>query len=459
MPHKPKRVMTRLGASALAAVTIASGLSFGTAATAAPAENTADSPAASSTAQPRAGEQTLDATQRSKGGNSTSTSVTVTPGDGESVQPVSVNAAFDASDGFAPAVVSGRGEPGATVRVVNTSKNSVSVGTASVGPDGQYRMSVAASAAQYGVNRFTATQSVDGSSTTATATLDYGAEPTAPRFQTPTAGGTIDPGTIAFAGSGQADAKLIVRGTNTTVAPLVTTTVDAQGRWSGDSIRELRGLEYRIFAIQTVKGGLQKQSDVTFTVRATASQGLTLGAAFDEVDEFAPAVLTGRGVPRATVRVVNSSKGDAAVGTATVGADGQYRLTVAPSAAKYGVNTFTATQDAAGKTTTATTSLDYGTAPTAVRITTPTQGSVLPPSTPTFSGTGAPQAKITVRGTNTTVAPLVTATVGANGRWSGTAVRALDKAQAYKLWGFQTTKGGLVTETDVTFTIRTGATR
>ncbi|WP_242090275.1 Ig-like domain-containing protein [Curtobacterium sp. DN_7.5] len=407
----------------------------------------------SGTATLTAGEHTLEAKQMSKGANTTTSTVTVNPGDGASdAQPVALDAKFDADDAYGLAVLSGTGEPNATVSFRNTTTGAT-ISSATVDADGAYSVKIPASAIRYGVNSFTATQTVDGSTTTATDTLDFGAEPAAPVIQTPSAGSTINPGSISFAGTGQADTKLTVRGTNTTVAPLVSTMVNAQGRWSGDSIRELRGMSYRIFAIQTVKGGLQKQTDVTFTVRASAGQSVTLAAAFDQADQFAPAILSGRGEPGATVRVVNTSKNNATVGTAVVGDNGQYRLTVPVSAAQYGVNAFRATQDVNGTSTTATANLDYGTAPAPVEITSPAQNAVVSPNGLRFSGTGQANAQITVRGTNTTNPALASTIVRANGTWDADAVRTLSSMQ-YRLWATQTTKGGLNMRDEVLFNVQ-----
>ncbi|WIB78044.1 Ig-like domain-containing protein [Curtobacterium sp. MCPF17_002] len=364
----------------------------------------------------------LSAVQTTKGGLTTKQAITVTVTD-QSVAPLTATAAFNASNANLPAAITGTGQDGATVTVKN---KGVTVGTATVA-GGKYTVSIDPKHATFGINTFTITQTVNGKeSAPLNRTLDYG-NPTAPVITTPANGATVAAGKVTFTGTGDSGSKIDIRGTSSTVG----TSTIANGAWSVET-RELTANVYKLFAVQTSKGGLTKQVETTITLENKKVTELTATGTFGAVD--ADATISGNAETGAPVVIKEGST----VITTVTAVNGKYSATI--PATTSGIRTFTVTQTVDGVVSPAkTATLDYGTV-TDVQVTSPTNGAYIKAGTVTFTGTGTPGAIVKVSGTSN---QLGAATVNAQGDWSLTLTRELT-AQQYTLFTKQTTKGNLV---------------
>jgi hypothetical protein len=376
----------------------------------------------------------LWAVQTTKGGLTSNQAITVTIVD-QTVAPLTATAAFNAQDENLPATISGNAQLDATVTVKNAAGKVIGTATAT---GGKYSIAIDPKEATFGINTFTITQTAFGKeSDPLTRTLDYG-NPVAPVISTPANGATVDSGKVTFTGTGSSGANVEMRG----MVSAVGTGKVVNGTWTVET-RELSANVYRLFAVQTTKGGLTQQVETMVTLEDKKTTELTAAGTFGaEVD--VDATISGDAQTGASVVV---KEGNTVVKTVTA-ADSKY--SVAIPATTSGVRTFTVTQTVDGVVSAAkTVTLDYGTV-TGVEVTSPSNGDVISDATVTFTGTGTPGAKVKVSGTTS---QLGTATVNAAGEWSVTLTRQLTP-QDYTLFVKQTTKGNLVGDAvERTFTV------
>ncbi|WP_185002637.1 MULTISPECIES: Ig-like domain-containing protein [unclassified Curtobacterium] len=367
----------------------------------------------------------LHALQTSKGGLTQKVDIRVVVTN-ESIAPITAQAAFDTTDENLPAKVSGSAQTGATVTVKAADGSTVGTATAA---NGRYSITIPVAKAHFGVNDFTATQTVKGKTSAPVSTsLDYG-NPAAPVILTPDNGATVTNGSIRFTGTGATGAKLDMRGN---VSSLGDTKV-TDGAWAVDVKRDLKPTVYALHALQTSKGGLTKKVGIRVTVEDKKVAELTAAGKFDDNVER-NATIGGKAQDGATVVV---REGARVIGTTTA-ADGEYSVEVAPAGP--GVRTFTVTQTVGGVVSPAkTATLDYGTAAPVV-VQTPADGDRVSGTGVTFTGTGAAGSKVVLGGTSSRLGE---ATVNDEGNWSITIERTLSP-QLYTMYTKQITKGNLI---------------
>ncbi|WP_439693627.1 hypothetical protein ACRQ4B_05210 [Curtobacterium sp. SP.BCo] len=366
----------------------------------------------------------LRAVQITKGGLQTSQPITVTILD-QAMAPLTATAAFDARDENLPATISGNAQIDATVTVKND-KNEVIGSTKAIG--GKYSIVIPPAKATFGINTFSITQTAKGKeSEPLSRSLDYG-NPVAPVITSPANNAVVPAGKVTFTGTGASGARVDIKGTVSTIGTGSVT----NGTWSVDT-RELTPNVYRLFAVQTSKGGLTKQVETLIDVRKKQVTELTAAGSFPiEVDQNA--VISGNAHTGATVIV---REGSAAIGSATA-VNGKYSIAIPAGAT--GLRQFTVTQTVDGVVSAPkSASLDYGTV-TPVTVESPTNGEVIKGGTVTFTGHGTPGAKVMVNGT---VSQLGSTKVDDDGEWALTLNRTLTP-QAYTLSVKQTTKGNVV---------------
>ncbi|MFK3940268.1 BapA/Bap/LapF family large adhesin [Pseudomonas monteilii] len=297
-----------------------------------------------------------------------------------------------AADGV---TLTGTGEPGATVNVRDAS--GTLLGSAIVGADGTF--SVTLSSAQLNGQTLSVDQ-VDRAGN-ASATVEVQAsDVTAP--SAPTSVSVSNDG-LSVSGIGEPGATVTVR--DATGAVLGTAVVAADGTFTVDlGAAQLDGQQLSL-----------QQTDAAGNVSPVVSAFAPVGAdAPDAPTNLALSAdgltLSGVGQPGATV-TVRGANGDV-LGTATVGADGTFAVTL--SAAQLNGETLTAVQaDATGATSP---SASY----TAADVTAPQPPSdlLLASDGVTLTGTGEPGATVTVRDASGSV--LGTAVVAADGTFSAT---------------------------------------
>ncbi|WIB78043.1 Ig-like domain-containing protein [Curtobacterium sp. MCPF17_002] len=377
----------------------------------------------------------LTAKQTPLSGAASSQPVSFTVKNAADTVPLTATGAFDA-DVAKPATISGKATPGAVVIVRDVVGNEIARTVATT--NATYTVGIPANTAQFGVNDFAVTQTVKGDvSAPVRVSLDYG-NPVAPVITSPIDGATVTAGKVTFTGTGDSGSKLEIRGL---VSAVGTSTV-VNGAWSVET-RELTANVYKLFAVQTSKGGLTKQVETTITLEDKKVTELTASGTFAPAPD-APATISGNAETGAPVVI----KEGATVIATVIAADGKYSATIPATVS--GVRTFSVTQTVGGVVSPAkTATLDYGTV-AGVQVTSPANGDVVKAGTVTFTGTGTPGAIVKVSGIST---QLGAATVNAQGNWSVTLIRELTP-QDYTLFTKQTTKGNLVGDTvNRTFTV------
>ncbi|QRY96341.1 BapA prefix-like domain-containing protein [Sphingomonas paucimobilis] len=288
-------------------------------------------------------------------------------------------------------VVTGTGEPGATVRVVGA--NGQTLGTATVGADGGFSVPLTPALTNGQTLTVDQVDAAGNASPDTTLTAGDTTAPAAPSAAIDAQGSTVT-------GTGEPGATVTVRDPAGQIVG--TAVVDAQGNYT-----------LPLTTPQTAGGSLTvTQSDAA----GNASPATTVTAP-DTTAPTAPVAtvstdgttLTGTGEAGATVQVTNA--GGQPIGTATVGADGSYTIALPTGTADGRPLTVTQT-DTAGNvspaTSAATPDLVAPAAPTAALN---ADGTVL-------TGTGEPGATVQVSDANGQ--PLGTATVATDGTYSVT---------------------------------------
>ncbi|WP_440978095.1 BapA/Bap/LapF family large adhesin [Sphingomonas pseudosanguinis] len=294
------------------------------------------------------------------------------------------------------ATVTGTGEPGATVRVVGA--NGQVIGTVTVGSDGSFTVPLSPALTN---GETLSVDQVDGAGNTSPAATLTAADTTAPTA--PTA--AIDGQGTAVTGTGEPGATVTVRDPAGQV--IGTATVDAQGNYT-----------LPLTTPQTAGGTLTvTQSDAAGNASPATSITAPDTSIPDTTPPAAPVVtvsadgttLTGTGEPGATVQVTDAA--GQPIGTATVGTDGSFTITL-PAGTATGQSLTVTQADAAGNVSPPTSAVTPDlAAPAAPSATLGTDGV-------TLTGTGEPGATVQVRAADGTI--LGTATVAADGSYSTT---------------------------------------
>lgn len=297
----------------------------------------------------------------------------------------------------------GKGEVGATVRVVDA--QGTELGTATVGSNGLF--SVSLTPPQANGQNLTVTQSDAAGNTSLAATLQ------APDLQAPDAATGLSLNSAATVVSGQGEAGATVTVRDASGAILATGTVNQSGQF-----------QVTLPNAQTTGSALQVTlSDAAGNVSGPASLATpdrTPPAAVDNPVLSADGKqLSGSGEAGATVQVRNAA--GTVVGTATVGADGRFTVTFdTPQATGQAIGV--SQVDAAGNTSPAVTLSTPDLTPP-----TPLTNVVLNNNGLTLTGLGEAGASVTVRGPDGTI--IGTGVVAANGSFTLTLTSAQLNAQ------------------------------
>ena len=305
-------------------------------------------------------------------------------------------------------VLSGTGTPGSTVIVKD--KNGDQVGSALVGADGKWTVTVPPT---YGPGKhdFDVIATKDGQESTSTpVTVDFGA-PIAVTTATPDAKGVV-----TYTGTGQPGASIEVKGKSGRT--LATATVGADGKWTAVSTIALAPQAYVVDAFQTTGIGVQSAAEATFTIKAPTATPVTFTSpARGSLVNTKTPTFSGTGEPGANIKVGGTVR---TVGETTVKADGTWTVTsnVALAIDSYALRALqTPTNGAPTSTDTNPFRIGYAAA-TSLQVTGPAANSTVAGPRPVFSGTGVVGATITVAGPTRTVA---VTKVGADGTWSAPA--------------------------------------
>ncbi|MGN7223982.1 Ig-like domain-containing protein, partial [Curtobacterium flaccumfaciens] len=229
----------------------------------------------------------LTATQTPLGGEKSNAPINFVV---KAMVPVTLTAPAIGSDVSTPnPVFQGRGTPGATV-VVKGTYGSV-LATTEVKADGTWTVPSAIALAT-GSYAGTATQTVDGKTTTAAFRFTVGQNLAPVTLETPAIGAEVTDTKPVFTGEGQPGATVEVKGTYGTL--LATAVVKDDGTWKAPSDITLANGQYAGKAWQTVNGKTTS-ADFRFTVvQAIAPVTLETPAIGAEVTDTKP-VFTGEG--------------------------------------------------------------------------------------------------------------------------------------------------------------------
>ncbi|MCX9017762.1 Ig-like domain-containing protein, partial [Citrobacter portucalensis] len=347
-------------------------------------------------------------------------------------------------------VLSGTGEPGATITVAD---NGTTLGRTTVQPDGTWTFTPP-NALPEGPHKFTATATdvagntgIPSASFTLTVDNTPPAQPAAPIITddvAPVTGvvtnGNTNDTTPTFSGTGNVG-DLITVYLNGTPPLQGTTTVGADGTWSFTPPAPVTPGTYQVTLTATDPAGnvSQPSTAITLNIDTTPSAPPVIIAANDNVGDImgdlAPNAVTDDTTP--TIRgtgvngdIITLYNGGTVIGTATV-AGGTWSITPGTALAN-GSYTLSATAtDPAGNVSDNSNSISFTVNNT--KLTLPqvtdiqdnvgvftgslTSGSVTDDTTPTISGTGTPGSTVLIFDGNNPIA-IATATVAANGSWS-----------------------------------------
>ncbi|MFJ4295119.1 Ig-like domain-containing protein [Curtobacterium sp. NPDC089689] len=391
-----------------------------------------------------ASEHELTVTQQSKGGNAQTETIVVNPGEG--TVELTADGRFDAADATKPATAFGAAPNGSTVVLRN------SVGTEigrTVAKGDAYEIKIDPTKAISGVNSFSVI--IDGApeSESKSFTLNYGQPAAAVVVTKPERDGTVAPGRVEFAGTGETGSKIVVRGSSREVASAMV----VSGSWSATSTMELGKGKYDLYFDQISKGGLTSTVRHAFTIGELASivtpHTLTSPGADAVLDTLTPE-FRGTGHEGATITVRGSSR---VVASGTV-VNGQW-IAKTDEASPLAPGTYNLYVDQSVRgTVTGTIRASFTVSNESFReltLSAPAQNENVTTLRPTFVGTATPGAEIRVGSSRTTVA---TATVGDDGTWRATALFDLARGGTYAgLEVKQTTKSGKTSTTSSSFTV------
>ena len=420
------------------------------------------------------GTDTLVATQTDPAGNTSgnSNTVTVTVDTVAPDAPVITSPSDNTLTNDNTPVISGTGEPGNTIDVVDVTdpNNPVTLcENVTVQADGTW--SCTSSTLSDGDHTIVANQTdpagnKSGDSTPIHVTVDTTA-PAAPVITSPADNSTLNKadipdGTVPVTGTGEAGDKVNVTYDGGKDLPGCTNiTVASDGTWSCDAT--LADGSHTLVATQTDpagnKSGESNTVHVTIDTSTPSTPTITSPTQGEQTNDPTPPI-TGTGDPGDSVVVTEPGNPDP-ICTATVQADGTWSCT--PSTPlEDGDHTITAQQtDPAGNPSEYAPDVTFTVdtqAPEPPVIQAPADGSSVNTHTPTISGTGEPNATLTVTDVTNPDSPKVlceNVAVGSDGKWSCTS-STLDDG-TYTIVANQTDAAGNVSDdsTPVHFTVDT----
>jgi len=353
--------------------------------------------------------------------------------------------------------INGTGEPGDTVTVTVTDENGNTLGTATVGTDGTW--SFDSNHLDDGTYTITATQTDPAGNTSPasapdTFTVDTTA-PDAPVITGPTDGSTVGDNTPPITGTGEPGDTVIV--TDEDGNTVGTATVGSDGSWNLTPTIPFDDGQHTITSTQTdPAGNTSLASDpTTFTVDTTESAPVIQMPTPGTVTNDSTPTISGTGDPGTTLTVTTAD--ETVLGTTTVGTDGTWSFD--SNHLDDGTYTITASQtDGSGNTSPSSNSVVFTVDTTAGApvITSPADGSTVGNDTPPITGTGEPDATVTVTDENGNT--VGTATVGDDSTWTVTPTTPFDDGQ-HTITATQTDPAGNTSPASApdTFTVDTTA--
>jgi predicted nucleic acid-binding Zn-ribbon protein len=306
----------------------------------------------------------------------------------------------------------GTGIAGATIDL--TVDGTTIEDAATVDEDGNWEFTPTTELAD-GPHTVSATQTLDGATSVASAVNDFVVDtdaPDAPVITDPDEGSTITDNTPTVTGTGEPGATVTVAVDGEEIDDV---TVDGDGNWELPLTDPLDDGEHTVSATQTDEAGNESAADdVTFVVDTEALPPvITAPADGSSTNDTTPTVV-GTGEPGASVAVEIDGE---PVGTVTVDGDGNWELPLTDPLDE-GDHTVSAVQtDEAGNVSDPAEN-DFTvdtTAPAAPVITSPEDGDTIDDRTPTIEGTGEPGTTIVVIVDGE---PVGEATVDEDGNWS-----------------------------------------
>ncbi|KTT99357.1 hypothetical protein NS355_06810, partial [Sphingomonas yabuuchiae] len=331
---------------------------------------------------PQANGGTLTVTQSDPAGN-TSPATTVSAPDITAPAAPVVTVSADGTQ------LTGTGEPGATVQVVDAGGQPV--GTATVGSDGSFSLPLPTGVAN-GQTLSAIQTDAAGNASPATAAVTPDLVAPATPLATVSADGT------SISGTGEPGATLIVRAPDNSV--LATVTVAADGSFSAPLATPQANGEALTVTQTDAAGNVSPVATVTAPdITPPAPPLATLSADGTAV--------YGNGEPGATVRIVDGN--GTLLGSAVVAADSSYSLTLTPPQTSGQTLSAVQTDPAGNPSQPATVAAPDLTAPPAPLATITADGT-------SVTGTGEPFATVRVRAADGTV--IATVTVGADGSFT-----------------------------------------
>ncbi|OMJ32347.1 hypothetical protein BSZ14_08530 [Sphingomonas sp. Sph1(2015)] len=331
---------------------------------------------------PQANGETLTVTQSDPAGNTSPTTTISAPDITAPTAPV-VTVSADGTQ------LTGTGEPGATVQVVDAGGQPI--GTATVGSDGSFGVALPTGVANGQTLSAIQTDAAGNTSPASVAVTPDLVAPTAPV-------GTVGADGTSISGTGEPGATLIVRAPDNSV--LATVTVAADGSFNAPLTTPQANGETLSVTQTDAAGNVSPVATVTAPdITPPAPPLATLLADGTAV--------YGNGEPGATVQVVDTN--GMPLGSAVVAADSSYTLTLNPPQISGQTLSAVQTDPAGNPSQPATVAAPDLTAPPAPIATIAADGA-------SVTGTGEPFATVRVRAADGTV--IATVTVGADGSFA-----------------------------------------
>lgn len=352
------------------------------------------------------GENMIEATQKSKGANTTSSTVVVNPGESANA-PLDVQVESVDNDART-AQVFGTATPGAQVRVGNTV-------VATTAADGSWNGRISGLAV--GVNTVEFVQYVGAARVDAVSkdirVVATGFELTSPQNNDVIR--TADK-SVTFTGLGNPGGKVSVLNGNKSIGSAI---VDADGKWSFTSVMAYTEYDLTVFYKKNPAGGVTNQLPLHITVtnndqnapfEITAPEHNSTVTAPDKQVRFEGTGTTGG--------IVTIKKGTQTVGTAEVGADGTWAFTGELSFNKHNLTAYYKKMPSSSAVSSPlTVTVTDGSVVLPFEVTSPANDSVVETAdkSVTFTGEGAGGGKVVIKKGNATLAEGL---VDGRGKWS-----------------------------------------
>ena len=394
------------------------------------------------------GAHTISATATDAGGNvSPATTRNFTVDTQAPVAPIVSTPAVGSVSPSTQPTIGGTGEPGATI-TVKEGPNTLC--TATVDVSGNWSCTPTTALAE-GPHILSVTQTDPagniGPATTRSFTVDTTA-PSAPAISQPAQNAIVsNSNTPALVGTSEPNATVVVKEGSTTIC---TTMADAGGNWSCTPSAPLSQGSHAITATATDVGGTtgapSAVRNFTIDTVAPAAPVISTPASGSTTSDNTPTV-TGTSEPNSTVNV---SENGTLLCTATTDTSGSWSCEISTPLSN-GPHVLQATATDAGGNTGPSTSRPFNVSNTTPTISTPSIGSVVSDTTPTFTGTGTPGGLVTVT-TSPTGTVLCTAVVDGLGNWSCTPTTALPEGPTIAVAQIGN-PGGSLTTNPVSFSV------